>query len=181
MTIQTIKSSLVVVGLCLATVTAQAQTVTLLEENFDAGMPASARMLGGGSVNLRSGNDSINTYNAGNPNQRFSTAAGTTFFDNNATNKFLVMGDDSGQLAGSPSDGTFGFATPFSLASGATDITISFDWVFSAFVLGGTGGGTDQFKVGIAAARTVFVHQIRPFANSIVYRGPAGNAGRIVG
>lgn len=152
MTNQTIKLSLVVVGLCLATVTAQAQTVTLLDENFDAGMPGSAQTLGGGSVNLRSGNDSINTYNAGNPNQRFSTAAGTTFFNNSASNQFLVMGDSSGQLAGSPDNGIFGFATPFSLASGTTDITVSFDWVLSAFVLGGTGGSTDQFKVGIGGA-----------------------------
>ncbi|MCQ8127451.1 hypothetical protein [Methylomonas rivi] len=130
---------------------AQAETVTLLDENFDAGMPSSAQTLGT-SVNLRSGTDTINTYNAGNPNQRFSLAAGTTFFNNSATNKFLVMGDDSGQLAGSPSDGTFGFATPFSLASGTTDITVGFDWVFSAFVLGGTGGSTDRFKVGIGGA-----------------------------
>lgn len=129
---------------------AQATTVTLLDQNFDAGMPVSAQTLGAGSVNLRSGTDTINTYNAGNPNQRFSIVSGTTFFNNSVTNKFLVMGDDSGQLAGSPDKGTFGFATPFSLASGTTDITVSFDWVFSAFVLGGTGGSTDQFKVGIS-------------------------------
>jgi len=63
-----------------------------------------------------------------------------------------VLGDVSGQLAGSPDNGTFGFAQPFTLASGTTDITVSFDWVFSAFVLGGTGGSTDQFKVGISGA-----------------------------
>ena len=131
---------------------AQADTVTLLDQNFDAGMPGAAQTLGGGSVNLRAGTDTVNTYNAGNPNQRFSMATGTTFFNNSATNKFLVMGDDSGQLAGSPDNGTFGFALPFALANGATDITVSFDWVFSAFVLGGTGGSTDQFKVGISGA-----------------------------
>ena len=125
---------------------AQADTVTLIDQNFDAGLPVDALTLGGGSVNLRSGTDSINTYNAGNPYQRFSIAPGTTFFNNASTNKFLVLGDDSGQLAGSPTSGTFGFATPFSLASGTTDITVSFDWVFSAF---GSGGDTDQFSVGI--------------------------------
>ncbi|MEQ1621417.1 MAG: hypothetical protein ABL919_08425 [Methylococcales bacterium] len=46
------------------------------------------------------------------------------------------MGDDSGQLAGSPTAGAFGFAMPFTLAAGTTDITVSFDWVFSAFLLG---------------------------------------------
>jgi hypothetical protein len=133
---------------------AQASTVTLLDQNFDAGMPGSAQTFGGGSVNLRAGTDSVNTYNAGNPNQRFAlTAADVNFFlPATAANKFLVMGDDSGQLAGNPTSGTFGFAVPFSLASGATDITVSFDWVFSAFVLGGTGGSTDQFKVGISGA-----------------------------
>ena len=146
---KTLLASLILGAFSIAS--AQATTVTLLDQNFDAGMPGAAQTLGT-SVNLRSGTDSINTYNAGNPNQRFSLAAGTTFFNNSAANKFLVMGDDSGQLAGSPSDGTFGFATPFSLESGTTDITVSFDWVFSAFVLGGTGGSTDQFKVGIGGA-----------------------------
>lgn len=131
---------------------AQADTVTLLDQNFDTGMPSSAQTFGGNSVNLRPGSNTINTYNAGNPNQRFSLAANTTFFDNSAGNQFLVLGDDSGQLAGSPDNGTFGFALPFALASGTTDITVSFDWVFSAFVLGGAGGSTDQFKVGISGA-----------------------------
>jgi hypothetical protein len=103
---------------------------------------------------LRLGTDATNTYNAGNPNQRFAlTAADVNFFlPATAANKYLVMGDSSGQLAGSPSAGTFGFAMPFTLTSGTTDITVSFDWVFSAFVLGGTGGSTDQFKVGISGA-----------------------------
>jgi hypothetical protein len=102
------------------------------------------------AVNLRLGTDSINAYNSGNPLQRFALSAGTNFFlPATAANKFLVMGDDSGQLAGSPTAGTFGFATPFTLAAGTTDITVSFDWVFSAFILG-SGGDADQFNVGIA-------------------------------
>ncbi|OAI10998.1 hypothetical protein A1359_15405 [Methylomonas lenta] len=149
---QAIKLSLAVCGFCLATSSVQAETITLLDQNFDAGMPSSAQTLGGSSVNLRSGTNAVNTYNAGIPNQRFSLASGTTFFDNSASNQFLVLGDASGQLAGSPDNGTFGFAQPFTLASGTTDITVSFDWVFSAFVLGGTGGSTDQFKVGISGA-----------------------------
>jgi hypothetical protein len=150
-----------------STVSAHAETVTLLDENFDDGSNTSIQSLlssnptalptgtlwsstaTANSVNLRLGTDSINTYNAGNPLQRFALSAGSNFFlPATSANKFLVMGDDSGQLAGSPSSGTFGFATPFTLASGATDITISFDWVFSAFLLG-SGGDTDQFKVGI--------------------------------
>ncbi|PPD33037.1 MAG: hypothetical protein CTY19_09345 [Methylomonas sp.] len=164
---QTIKKSLAVAGLCLGSASVQAQTVTLLDENFDdasnttiqslllsnpASLPSGTTWSSTGNanaVNLRLGTDAINTYNAGNPYQRFSIASGTTFFNNASTNKFLVMGDDSGQLAGNPTSGTFGFATPFSLASGTTDITVSFDWVFSDF---GSGGDADQFKVGVTGA-----------------------------
>lgn len=148
---------------------AHAESVTLLDENFDDATNASIQSLlssnpsslptgttwsssgSANSVNLRLGTDSINTYNAGNPLQRFAlTVADVNFFLPATTaNKFLVMGDDSGQLAGSPTSGTFGFAMPFTLASGATDITVSFDWVFSAFLLGSATPDTDQFKVGI--------------------------------
>lgn len=149
---QTIQQLFILVSFSAASVSANANTLTLLDQNFDTGMPASAQTLGAGAVNLRLGTDTINTYNAGNPLQRFSLASGTTFFNNAASNKFLVMGDDSGQLAGSPDKGTFGLALPFTLASGSTDITVSFDWVFSTFVLGGANGSTDQFKVGISGA-----------------------------
>lgn len=75
---------------------------------------------------MRLGTDTINTYNASNPYQRFSFASGTTFFNpNTAINKFLVLGADSGQLAGSPDNGTFGFAMPFSVAAGALESIIN--------------------------------------------------------
>lgn len=141
-----LKVTLVIASLNLAIASAQAQTVSLLDENFDTGLPGSAQTIGGNSVNLRAGTDAINTYNAGNPYQRFSIASGTTFFNNSVSNQFLVLGDNSGQLAGSPSSGTFGYATSFSLANGTTDITVSFDWVFSEF---GSGGDSDQFQVGV--------------------------------
>lgn len=149
---------------CFATVSAHATTTTLLDENFNdatnttiqsllSSNPASlptgttwSSTTNANSVNLRLGSDAINTYNG---LQRFALTSGTNFFLPATTaNKFLVMGDDSGQLAGSPTAGTFGFATPFALAAGTTDITVSFDWVFSAFLLG-SGGDTDQFSVGI--------------------------------
>lgn len=146
-------TSLVVIAFCFGITSAHAIT-TLLDENFDAGMPASASTLGGVSVNLRGGNDTINTYNMMSPNQRFSVKSGTTFFTpNTAANKFLVLGDDSGQLAGSPDKGTFTFAIPFSVAQGANTVTFSFDWVFKAFVLGsGTANTTDKFTVGVAGS-----------------------------
>ena len=164
---KTLFASLMVSAFSLSS--AYADTVTLLDENFDDATNASIQSLlssnpsslptgtawsssgSANSVNLRLGTDSINTYNAGNPLQRFAlTAADVNFFlPATAANKFLVMGDDSGQLAGAPTAGTFGFAMPFTLASGATDITVSFDWVFSAFLLGSATPDTDQFKVGI--------------------------------
>lgn len=147
---------------------AQATTVTLLDENFDdttnttiqsllssnpSSLPTGTTWSSTGNasaVNLRLGSDTINTYNAGNPFQRFGSSSNPNYFlPATAANKFLIMGDDSGQLAGSPTAGTFGFATPFSLASGTTDITVSFDWVFSVFPLNTTIADTDQFKVGI--------------------------------
>jgi hypothetical protein len=150
---------------------ADAATVTLLDENFDDGSNTSIQSLlssnptalptgtlwsstaTANSVNLRLGTDSINSYNTGNPLQRFALTAGSNFFlPATSANKFLVMGDDSGQLAGSPTSGSFGFATPFSLVSGTTDITISFDWVFSTFLFGSATPDTDQFKVGISGS-----------------------------
>lgn len=160
-------TNLMASAFCFVTASAHATTTTLLDENFDDGtnttiqslLSSNPASLPGGttwssttsanSVNLRLGSDAINTYNSGNPLQRFAISSGTNFFLPATTaNKFLVMGDDSGQLAGSPTAGTFGFATPFALATGTTDITVSFDWVFSAFLLG-SGGDTDQFSVGI--------------------------------
>lgn len=144
-----------------------AQAATLLNQNFDAAPastmeswlltnPASvptgtvwSSTTNANAVNLRSGTDAINTYNAGNPLQRFSFASGTTFFNASATNKFLVLGDDSAQLAGGPYAGTFAFAMPFEVAAGTTRISFSYDWVFKAFTKDGT-YNTDQLVVGIA-------------------------------
>ncbi len=164
---KTLIAGLVTCTFSLTVTAVHANTVTLLDENFDdatnttiqsllssnpSSLPAGTAWSSTGnanSVNLRLGSDSINTYNSGNPLQRFATSVGSNFFlPATAANKFLVMGDDSGQLAGSSSSGTFGFAMPFTLASGTTDITVSFDWVLSAFLLG-SGGDTDQFQVGI--------------------------------
>ena len=149
---------------CLTTASAHSST-SVLDENFDDGTNTTIQSLlssnpaslptgttwssttNASAVNLRVGTDTINTYNPGNPNQRFSFASGTTFFNpNTADNKFLVLGDDSGQLAGSPDKGTFGFAMPFSVTGGTTDVSFSFDWVFKAF---GT-GDTDRFVAGVA-------------------------------
>jgi hypothetical protein len=143
-----VQLSLKAAVICLLTTEAFASDV--LSVNFDSGLPAGTLTQGGTSVNLRTGTDAINTYNAGNPFQRFSFASGTTFFNNSASNKFLVLGDDSGQLAGSPDNGTFGLAIPFNVPTGSTSVSFSFDWVFKAFVLGGTGGSTDRFVAGVA-------------------------------
>ncbi len=155
-------------SLTLLAPAAGAAPVTLLDENFDDGTNTTIQSLlssnpgalptgttwssttTASAVNLRLGTDTINTYNSGNPYQRFALATGSNFFTPaTSANKFLVMGDDSGQLAGSPTAGTFGFALPFTLPSGTTDITVAFDWVFSAFLFGSP-ADTDQFVVGVA-------------------------------
>ena len=149
-----------------------AHALPLLDENFDdvplgtvqsalanapASLPAGTLWSSSGNtnpVNLRSGTDAINTCNAGNPNQRFSFAAGTTFFNPNTASKhFLVLGDDSGQLAGTPYNGTFALALPFVLPDCALALTVGFDWVFKAFTIFSTDPAfisTDRFAVGIA-------------------------------
>jgi hypothetical protein len=150
---------------CFVAVSAHAST-TLLNENFDDGTNTTIQSLlssnpaslpagtvwssttNANAVNTRLGTDAINTYNAGNPYQRFSFASGTTFFNSAATNKFLVLGDDSGQLAGSPTAGTFAFAMPFTVAAGATSVNFNYDWVFKTFGM----GGTDRFIAGVAGA-----------------------------
>ena len=193
--------ALLAISLCLVISSAQATTVTLLDENFDdatnatiasvltsnpSSLPADttwSSTSNANAVNLRLGSDAINTYNPGNPLQRFALSAGSNFFlPATDANKFLVMGDDSGQLAGPPTAGTFGFATPFSLPSGTTDITVSFDWVFSMFPFPGTSTpDTDQFVVGITG-NGYNVTSPMIIANSIVnqsitsggkYYGPA--------
>jgi hypothetical protein len=139
---------------------------TILDENFNDGTnttlasllasnPASlptgtvwSSTTNSKAVNIRSGTDAINTYNAGNPYQRFSFASGTTFFDSAATNKFVVLGDDSGQIAGSPDAGTFAIAMPFAVGANTTTVNFSYDWVFKTFGM----GGTDRFAVGVAGA-----------------------------
>ena len=161
-------TALLVSAFCFAATSAHAAT-TVLDENFDDGTNTTIQALllsnpaslptgttwssttNASAVNLRLGTDTINSYNPGNPYQRFSFASGATFFNPNTTeNKFLVLGDDSGQLAGSPDNGTFGFAMPFSVAAGATEVSFSFDWVFKAFVLGGSNGSSDRFVAGVA-------------------------------
>ncbi len=152
----------------LTSLPAHASVSTLLDENFDdatnttiqtllstspASLPTGSiwsATTNASAVNLRLSTDSINTYNSGNPLQRFGSSTSPNYFlPATAANKFLVMGDDSGQLAGSPTAGTFGFAMPFTLANGTTDITVDFDWVFSVFPLNTTLADTDNFKVGI--------------------------------
>lgn len=150
---------------CFVTFSAQAST-TLLDENFDDGTATTIQSLlssnpaslptgtawssttNANAVNLRLGTDAINTYNSGNPYQRFSFASGTAFFNSAATSRFLVLGDDSGQIAGNPAAGTFALAMPFTVSAGATSVNFSYDWVFKTFGM----GGTDRFVAGVAGA-----------------------------
>ncbi len=82
----------------LTSASAQATIVNVLDENFDDGSNTTIESLltttptalptgssgssttTAASVNLRLGTDAINTYNAGNPLQRFALSSGTNFF-----------------------------------------------------------------------------------------------------
>lgn len=160
---------LIALGVLLAgSLSAHADTATLVHETFDSATNATVQSIlasnpgalasgtswssttGAGSVNLRLGTDAINGYNPGNPYQRFSFGpSGSSYFlPATAANKFLVMGDDSGQLAGGPYAGTFGYAIPFLLPGNTSSVSISFDWVFKAFKLN-TDTSSDRFVAGI--------------------------------
>lgn len=166
MTNQSIKLSLAVAGLCLATVTAQAQTVTLLDENFDdvSGMsflstvrPVSSVItdapnpLPGALWSASTGtNDNVGIRRTDNNiNVNLSNSFGS-FFPASSTNKFLVMGDQVGPNTGVANQGVFGFALPFSTVTGTASINVSFDWAFAGDDTSSVVGVEDLFKVGIA-------------------------------
>jgi hypothetical protein len=166
MTKQTIKLSLAVAGLCMATVTAQAQTVTLLDENFNdvTGMsflstvrPVSSVItdapnpLPGALWSASTGtNDNVGIRRTDNNiNVNLSNSFGS-FFPASSTNKFLVIGDQVGPNTGVANAGIFGFALPFSTVTGTASINVSFDWAFAGDDTSATASVEDLFKVGIA-------------------------------
>jgi hypothetical protein len=168
MTKQTIKLSLAVAGLCLATMTAQAQTVTLLDENFNdvTGMsflstvrPVSSVItdspnpLPGALWSASTGtNDNVGIRRTDNNiNVNLSNSFGS-FFPASSTNKFLVMGDQVGPNTGVANAGIFGFALPFSTVTGTASFNVSFDWAFAGDDTSLAGGVEDLFKVGIAGS-----------------------------
>jgi hypothetical protein len=167
MTKQTIKLSLAVAGLCLATMTAQAQTVTLLDENFNdvTGMNLASTVRAVQSVltdtpnplpgALWSASSGASVDNVGirrtdnNINVNLSNSFGS-FFPVSSTNKFLVMGDQVGPNTGVANAGIFGFALPFSTVTGTASFNVSFDWAFAGDDTSLVAGVEDLFKVGIA-------------------------------
>jgi hypothetical protein len=90
--------------------------------NCLAQLPAGTTASSGDSVNVRRGDNLINT-----------TAGNTgfdSFFSASTANNFLVLGDNSDVIGGPLEQGTRFVMLPFTLPSGANDITIYFDWAF---------------------------------------------------
>lgn len=168
MTKQTIKLSLAVAGLCMATITAQAQTVTLLDENFDdvTGMnlattvrPVSSVIsdapnpLPGALWSASTGtNDNVGIRRTDNNINANLTNSFGSFFPVSSTNKFLVIGDQVGPNTGVANSGVFGFALPFSLPTGTTNIVVSFNWAFAGDDSSTATGIEDLFTVSIAGS-----------------------------
>ena len=92
-------------------------------------MPCTGQLPAGTSatanVNIRRGDNTINTG---------TLATGFDgFFQNLATNKFLVLGDASGVTGNAPEQGIFSIQFPFTLPagmSGTEAVHIVFDWAF---------------------------------------------------
>lgn len=168
MRIQAIKLSLAVCGFCLATASVQAETVTLLDENFDdvTGMsflstvrPVSSVItdtpnpLPGALWSASTGtNDNVGIRRTDNNiNVNLSNSFGS-FFPVSSTNKFLVIGDQVGPNTGVANQGIFGFALPFSTVTGTDSISVSFDWAFAGDDTSTVAGIEDLFTVGIAGS-----------------------------
>ena len=189
----TIKSSLAIAGLCFASGSAQAQTVTLLDENFDdvSGMsffstvrpvssviadtpnPLSGALWSASSgasvdnVGIRRTDNNINT----NVSNSF-----LSFFPASGSNNFLVMGDTVGPNTGVANSGVFGFALPFTTVTGTDSINVSFDWAFAGDDTSTSAGVEDLFKVGIAGNGFAIANAMSPAYTLLSQTSPSTSA-----
>jgi hypothetical protein len=151
-------------GLMASAVTTHA---ALLSENFDdvsgttprtianilAGNPSQlpagsgwlATSLNAADVNIRSGNDTINTSTG--------SAGFDNFFGTSASNKFLVLGDQSGNTTGTPNGGLLGqffvYYAPINVGPGSKALSVSFDWAFDGTDTNTTALQQDFFAAGL--------------------------------
>lgn len=159
-------SALAAAGLCLGVASAQASP--LMEENFNdvsrntactlptlntsnlstatilancAGqLPAGTTQVGNGNVNVRRGDNIINTgIPLVDPIVPLANSYFNSFFSTSTTNNFLVIGDIGGAsdalrlIGNGPEQGTFSILFPFAIpvtALGTDFIRVFFDWAF---------------------------------------------------
>ncbi len=139
-----------IAGLFLLSDSAFSSTITLLNENFDdvtglrfAGsrptvkniltyrpgqLPPMTTWIApiGKNINIRRADNAINTSNNALGFDSFFTPA-------DSSNKFLVLGDDSGKIGREPTVGEMLIFFPFSLPENAASITVSYKYVFDGF------------------------------------------------
>lgn len=188
----TIKLNLAIACLCLAAETAQAQTVTLLDENFDdvskmnllstvrpvsnvitdtpnplSGALWSASSGANENVGIRRTENNINV----NLSNSF-----LSFFPVSSSNNFLVMGDQVGPNTGVANTGVFGFALPFTTVTGTDSINVSFDWAFAGDDTSASAGVEDLFKVGIAGNGFAIANAMSPAYTLLSQTSPSTSA-----
>ena len=139
-----------IAGLFLLSDSAFSSTITLLDENFDdvtglnyAGsyrtikkillkkpgqLPLGTTWIApvGKNINIRRSDNAINTSNK-------ALGFDSFFTPTDSSNKFLVLGDDSGKIGREPTVGEMLIFFPFSLPENAGSITVSYKYVFDGF------------------------------------------------
>lgn len=136
-------------GAVLAIAAQSSHALLLLDENFNDNAASYGTILAGeataNSINIRLGNNVINT-------------AGDTGFDSffdASPNRFLVLGNNAGDIVGEPNGQTIGarMIALFDLgsfASGQHNLSVSFDFVFDTNYAPGASGtrrNIDDFSV----------------------------------
>ena len=169
-------SALVGAGLCLGVVTTQA--TPLMMENFNdvsrntactlptlastnlassiiiancpGQLPAGTTQVGNGNVNVRRGDNVINTGTG--------MSGFDSFFNTATSNNFLVLGDAGGTtdalrlIGDTPEQGTFSILFPFAVplgASGNDFVRVFFDWAFDGIDTLTTAGIADIASASI--------------------------------
>jgi len=127
------------------------------------------------NVNVRQAGDPINTTAV---NAAPAPGFGGFFSSGSASNQYLVLGDQSGVIGGNPTGGlfgeVFGYAVPFTIQPGISQITVSFDWAFNgvdssllqqdSFIAGLVGGSLNwtSMNASALASLALFVNQTSP-------------------
>src|SRR4030042_3419186 len=141
---------ILIAGLFLLSNSAFSSTITILDENFDdmtglnnvgshptikSILKTRPDQLPPGTTWIAPNAKNINIRRADNTINTSSNALGfdSFFTPVDSSNKFLVLGDNSGKIGLSPTGGEMLISFPFSLPENAASITVSYKFVFDGF------------------------------------------------